>query len=123
MNHAEMREWKERLLALRASLRGDVHQMADAVLNDSRSKTVVNTSRMPIHMADVGTDAFEREFTIRLIENEEGTLDQVEAALERIENGTYGNCAECGARIPKARLKAIPYATFCVKCASQWEMS
>ena len=123
MDQAEMKEWKARLLTLRARLRGEVHQMADAALNNGRTKAIDSTSRMPIHMADLGTDGFEREFTIRLMESEEDTLGQIEASLERIEDGTYGNCEECGARIPKARLKAIPYANFCVRCASQLELS
>jgi DnaK suppressor protein len=76
---------------------------------------------MPIHMADLGTDAFEQEFTLSLMKNEEETLGRIEASLERIEDGTYGSCEECGAKIPKARLGAIPYVALCVKCASQSE--
>jgi hypothetical protein len=68
-----------------------------------------------------GTDNFEREFTLSLVESEEDTLGRIEASLERIEDGTYGDCGECGAKIPKARLNAIPYAILCVKCASQSE--
>jgi DnaK suppressor protein len=76
---------------------------------------------MPIHMADVGTDNYEQEFTLSLLENEESTLDAVEAALERIETGVYGTCAECGKVIPKTRLNAIPFTPYCVKCASKLE--
>ena len=121
MNHADMRAYKERLLVLRARLRGDVSQMADAALKNNRAEDNGDLSRMPIHMADLGTDNFEREFTLSLMESEEDTLGRIEASLERIENGTYGDCGECGAKIPKARLNAIPYATLCVKCASQSE--
>jgi DnaK suppressor protein len=76
---------------------------------------------MPIHMADLGTDNFEQEFTLSLMENEETTLAHIDAALERIEEGAYGNCLECEARIPKTRLNAIPYTPHCVKCASKLE--
>ena len=92
--------------------------MANAALDEGHMKASGNVARMPIHMADLGTDAFEREFTIRLMENDEDTLGQIETSLERIEDGTYGICDECGARLPKARLRAIPYAACCVKCAS-----
>jgi RNA polymerase-binding transcription factor DksA len=95
--------------------------MADGALNSSRSEANGDLSRMPIHMADLGTDNFERDFTLSLMESEEDTLGRIEASLERIEGGTYGDCEECGAKIPKARLSAIPYATLCVKCASQSE--
>ena len=118
MDRAEMRVWREKLLALRARLRGEVSQLANAALDEGHMKASGNVARMPIHMADLGTDAFEREFTIRLMENDEDTLEQIEASLERIEDGIYGMCDECGARLPKARLEAIPYTTLCVKCAS-----
>jgi DnaK suppressor protein len=72
-------------------------------------------------MADVGSDNFEQEFTLSLMENEEETLDLIEAAIERIEEGVYGSCQECGGRIPKTRLNAIPFTPYCVKCASKLE--
>ena len=121
MKKADMKVYKERLIQLRLRLRGDVHAMADAALNKTRSEASGDLSFMPIHMADVGTDNYEQEFTLSLLENEEGVLDLIENALERIEDGTYGTCAECGGRIPKTRLNAIPYTPYCVKCASKLE--
>jgi len=121
MKKADLKVYKNRLLSLRARLRGDVNQMADAALKKSRSEANGDLSSMPIHMADIGSDNFEQEFTLSLMENEEGTLDQIEASLERIEEGTYGQCEECGVKIPKTRLNAIPYATLCVKCVSRQE--
>jgi DnaK suppressor protein len=121
MKKTDLQSYKERLLALRARLRGDVTQMADAALNKRRSEANGDLSSMPIHMADIGTDNFEQEFTLSLMQSEEETLDLIEASLERIEEGTYGQCEECGVRIPKTRLNAIPYATLCVKCATQQE--
>ena len=118
---AELKEYKERLLGLRARLRGDVSQMADAALKKNRSEGNGDLSSMPIHMADLGSDNFEQEFTLSLMETEEGTLGNIEAALERLEDGTYGVCEECGVKIPKKRLNAIPYALMCVKCASMSE--
>ena len=118
-----MKTYKERLLALRSRLRGDVDQMADAALKKSRSEANGDLSSMPIHMADIGSDNFEQEFTLSLMETEEGTLGLIEASLERIEDGTYGQCEECGVKIPKTRLNAIPYASLCVKCASRAEQA
>jgi RNA polymerase-binding protein DksA len=119
MKKAELKVYKDRLLALRARLRGDVSQMADAALKKNRMESNGDLSSMPIHMADIGSDAYEQEFTLSLMETEEGTLDAIETALERIEDGSYGECEECGVKIPKARLNAIPYSTMCVKCADQ----
>jgi DnaK suppressor protein len=106
---------RNNLLALRARLMGDVNQMADAALKDA------NAVRMPSEMADVGTDAYEQELTLDLLGNEKEVLEQIDAALARIEDGSYGRCEACGKGIAKARLDAIPYAALCVKCASQQE--
>ena len=103
------------LVHLRARFLGDVSQMADAALQDS------NVVRMPSDMADVGTDAFEQELTLDLLGNEKKVLEQIDAALKRIEDGSYGRCEECGRNISKARLAAIPYAALCVRCAAKAE--
>ncbi len=121
MKKAELKVYKERLLSLRSRLRGDVTQMADAALKKNRMDGGGEISSMPIHMADLGSDNYEQEFTLSLMENEEGTLDLIELALERIEDSTYGLCEECGAKIPKLRLNALPYAPLCVKCAGHTE--
>ena len=121
MKKADMKVYRERLLALRARLRGDVTQMADSALNKNRMEASGDLSSMPIHMTDIGSDNYEQEFTLSLMETEEDTLDAIEASLERIEEGTYGKCEECGGVIPKTRLNAIPYASHCIKCQQQLE--
>jgi RNA polymerase-binding transcription factor DksA len=121
MKKAEAKEYKAQLLALRARLRGDVTQLADAALKKNRAEANGDLSSMPIHMADLGSDNFEQEFTLSLMENDEMTLDAIEGALERIDAGSYGDCEECGSKIPKTRLQAIPYTALCVKCASAME--
>jgi RNA polymerase-binding transcription factor DksA len=113
--------FKEKLLQLRARLRGDVSAMADATLKRTRTESSGDLSSMPIHMADIGSDNFDQEFTLSLMENDEGTLELIERALERIEEGTYGSCTECGGRIPKTRLNAIPYTPHCIKCATEFQ--
>ena len=119
MKKSEAKPYKKLLLHLRGRLRGDVTTMADAALNKTRSESSGDLSSMPIHMADMGSDNFEQEFTLSLMESEEGMLEQIEVALERIEEGVYGLCVECDGKILKARLQAIPYTPYCVKCASK----
>ncbi len=121
MKSAELQAYKDQLLVLRARLRGDVSNLADSALRKSRTEANGDLSSMPIHMADIGSDNYEQEFTLSLMENDGGTLAQIEASLERIEEGSYGHCEECGVKIPKSRLNAIPYATLCVRCAEQQE--
>lgn len=120
MKKSDMKVYKERLLAIRARLRGDVSAMADAALRKSGSEGAEATS-MPIHMAELGSENFEQEFTLSLMEAEEDTLDLIEEAIERVEQGNYGKCVECGGNIPKLRLNAIPYTPVCIKCAEAME--
>jgi RNA polymerase-binding protein DksA len=121
MNKADVQAFKERLLMLRSRLRGDVTQLAESALKKNRTQSNGDLSSMPIHMADIGSDNFEQEFTLSLIESDGNTLAKIEAALDRVEDGSYGLCEECGAKIPKQRLLAVPYATMCIKCASRTE--
>jgi RNA polymerase-binding transcription factor DksA len=119
MKRTEAKEFKNMLLSLRSRLRGDVSALANAALRKPRSEAAGDLSSMPIHMADIGTDAFEQEFTLSLMEHDGSALDQIEAALVRIEDGLYGVCVECEAKIPKARLQVLPHTPHCVKCAEK----
>ena len=96
--------------------------MADAVLEKTLMQAHGDQSAMPIHMADIGTDNFEREFTLTLMESTDQILEQIEETLECIEDGAYGICQKCDAKISKTRLNAIPYTIHCVGCASQLEL-
>ena len=92
-------------------------QMEDNALNKDHSKT----TSMPTSMAELGSDNFDQELTLDLLGNNKDALDQINAALERFEDGSYGRCETCDGKIPKARLEAIPYAAQCVRCASKQE--
>jgi len=117
MTKTDLTLQRERLLALRARLQGDMTQMEDNALNKDHHQA----TSMPNHMAELGSGNFDREFTLSLLGSEKNALDKIEAAIERIENGSYGACEICGAKIPKSRLDAVPYAAECVQCASQQE--
>jgi DnaK suppressor protein len=121
MKKADMKVYKERLLGLRSRLRGDMTAMADSALRKTRLQASGDLSSMPIHMAELGSDNFEQEFTLSLMATEEGTLEAIELALERIEDSVYGKCTECGGVIPKTRLNAIPYTPLCIKCVEARE--
>lgn len=119
MKKVEMKAFREKLVQLRARLRGDVTALANAALRKTRSEASGDLSSMPIHMADIGSDNFEQEFTLSLMENDDETLGLIESAIERIEDGVFGTCVECDGVISKARLNAIPYTPYCIKCASK----
>ncbi len=111
-NHTDV--YRTHLLQLQARLRGEMGRMADAALSQGRSET----SSLPIHMADLGSDNFEQELTLSLVGSEKEALEKIEAALERIADGSYGKCEDCGKRIPEPRLEALPYTAVCVQCAA-----
>ena len=121
MKKSEMKPFKELLLAMRSRLRGDVDGLAEAALSKSRTEGNGDLSSMPIHMADIGSDAFEQEFTLSTMQTEQETLDAIESALERVEDRSYGLCEDCSKAITKTRLKAIPHTTLCIHCASERE--
>src|SRR5690349_11380988 len=78
MNRAEMNEYKDRLLALRARMAGDVNQLHENSLRKSRSEANGDLSSMPIHMADIGSDNYEQEFSLSLMENEGVALAKIQ---------------------------------------------
>ena len=115
---AELETYKSRLIALRDRIRGDVSTMADGALSQSRSEAAGDLSVMPLHMADIGTDNFEKEQSLSFIQSDHATLKLIEEALVRIKDGTYGICEDCGAVIPKVRLNVLPYTASCVHCVN-----
>ena len=116
----DVQSFRKALLGLRSRLMGDLDQLTDEALGPESSG---NLSNMPLHMADVGTEAYEQEFTLGLIENEQTTLDEINLALERIERGGFGLCQECNEPIARPRLQALPYAKHCIECARKLEGS
>jgi DnaK suppressor protein len=109
----EIEKFKSLLLEKRRELLSNVSYMEIDALREERS----DLSTMPIHMADLGTDSYEQEFTLELMDGERKVIADIDYALSRIEEGTYGVCEIGGEAIPKQRLEAIPWARFCVSCA------
>jgi DnaK suppressor protein len=96
---------------------GDITSMeAESLL-----RQISDLSRLPTNLADLGTDNYEMENTIGLMDSERKLLGEIDGALNRIEDGTYGICQGSGKPIPKDRLEAIPWAKYCVEYASLLE--
>ncbi len=107
--------FKQLLLDKRREILGDVTHMENEALGKNRSDAAGDLSMMPIHMADIGTDNYEQEFTLGLVAGERETLKEIDEALERIRNGTFGNCLATHKPIAKDRLKAKPWARHCIQ--------
>jgi DnaK suppressor protein len=114
---SELEEFKEMLLEKRKSLVGDMNGMESEALRTSRQDAGGDLSIMPDHPANIATDNFEQEFTLGLLESERTLLTEINDALERIDNGTFGICMGTGQAIGKPRLKARPWAKFCIEYA------
>jgi len=123
MSPSETNVYRQQLTAMRSQLRGDVSHLTGEALRTNGGEASGSLSNTPIHMADLGTDNFEQEFTLSLIENEEDRLKEINSALDRIDHGTFGKCEECQKPIPKARLQAVPYTRHCVECARKLQQS
>src|SRR5580704_2458719 len=126
LKKTELTEFKSALLSLQARIRGDVQQLTREALDRSDGG---GESKSPTHIAELGTQTFEQDFSLRVAESDQDVLAEIEAALKRIDAGTFGACLACleegktaaKALIPKARLKAIPYAKNCVECERKRE--
>ena len=123
MKVADMRAYRKVLELMRSRLRGDVTTMTDAALGTTSDEPNGHSSSTPTHLADIGSDAYEQEFTLTLMENEEETLQLVEEALSRIRQKTFGVCVDCDGTITKKRLEALPYARRCIRCAEKLEQN
>ncbi|MEY3142708.1 MAG: ral stress protein [Planctomycetota bacterium] len=111
LSKKELDEYRTLLLAKRRQLVGMLSGMEDEALRSSGG----NLSNMPVHMADMGSDVYEQDFTLGMAENERALLDEIDAALQRIEDKTYGVCQMTGKPISKARLDAKPWAKYTIE--------
>ncbi|MFB3894003.1 MAG: TraR/DksA family transcriptional regulator [Phycisphaerae bacterium] len=114
---AELEEFRQMLLEKRKSIVGDMNGMENEALRTSRQDAGGDLSLMPDHPANIATDNFEQEFTLGLLESERTLLTEINEALERIDAGTFGICLGTGQAIGKARLKARPWAKYCIEYA------
>ena len=114
-----VRGQKEKLLQLRDAM---VDSMAGVAKDNLRSRAEGSeASAFGMHQADAGSDAYDRDFALSLLSQEQDALYEIDQALKRIELGTYGVCEMSGKPIMHARLEAIPFARFTVECQSQLE--
>ena len=105
------------LLAMRGRILGAAQDIVDGDTDDSELSSAAGDQ----HLADHASEMLDREVDESLEENAEGIVQEIDAALRRIEDGTYGTCIRCGNPIPEERLAAVPYAVLCVSCKREEE--
>jgi RNA polymerase-binding transcription factor DksA len=119
MTKNEIESYRRRLLELKKRLGAQLSDLEEQGLRGVGGEASGSLSNVPIHLADLGTDTFEEEINLDLMENEDRILTEINDALDRIEEGTFGRCENCQKEIPRERLDALPYARYCVECARQ----
>jgi RNA polymerase-binding transcription factor DksA len=110
---------KDRLLHLRDSLLDSMSGVAKDTLRARAEGS--EASAFGMHQADAGSDAYDRDFALSLLSQEQDALYEIEEALKRIDAGTYGVCEMSGEKIAQARLEALPFARYTVECQAQFE--
>jgi RNA polymerase-binding protein DksA len=116
LSRKELTHYRNLLVLKRKEIIGDLDAMEEAALTSGG-----NLSHMPIHMADIGTDTYDQDFMLGLAESERQRLREIDEALGRIQNKTYGICQMTGNEIPKARLDAKPWAKYTIEAARELE--
>ncbi len=114
----DLEQYRQMLLMRRRELVGDMSSMEHEALRSSQGS---NLSSLPLHMADMGTDNYEQEFTLGLVEKDRVLLREINIALAKIQDGTYGTCEGTGQPISKARLEAQPWAKYSIEHARKME--
>lgn len=121
MAKAELKKYKELLLKEREKIGGGLNHIAQDTLKTSQRDASGDLSGYSFHMADMASDNYEVEFSLGRASDDQDVLYAIDEALKRVEDGTYGNCPQCGKQIPKKRLKAIPHTELCITCQGKNE--
>ena len=117
MRKAALEKCKQSLTEIRDRLAGEVNRLIEAV--PQKANGGGDLSHVPTHNADRDSEGLDGE--LEVIHNEETLLEDVREALNRIDQGTYGVCQECGDEVGEARLEALPYTPYCINCAHKFE--
>ena len=121
MNKRDAQKWKKALNEERSKLTEQLRNVEQGLLKKSQRDSTGDLSGYSFHMADVGTDNFDRDVSLAHASTDQRIVYEVDEALKRIDEGTYGICQACNRQIKKDRLKAVPYARLCIQCKSKEE--
>mgnify|MGYP001566103928 CR=1 FL=1 len=120
MDKKRLAVYRKLILKMRENILHDIKNMT-VTESGSAKDSSVDVSSHALHMADVATDMYDREFNLGLASNDRELLSRLKDALQRIQEKTYGRCTDCKKSIPVARLKAIPYTEYFLKCQEKLE--
>jgi RNA polymerase-binding transcription factor DksA len=119
MNKKDLQRFRHQLEDLTNRMQSNISSETEQAHGAGIIPAVGELSNAPMHLGDLGTEEYLRDINAVLLENETYLVNEAIAALGRIQNGTFGTCANCGCEIPRERLEALPYARYCTACAEQ----
>lgn len=120
-NKKELTGFKKIIADKKEEILDGIKHISDDTLKKSQKDAAGDISGYAYHMADVATDTYDREFSLGLASNDRALLYELDDALKKIEEGSFGICEQCKTIISKTRLRVIPQARFCVKCQEKKE--
>lgn len=120
-NKKELDYFRKLILKNKEKILDEIKRISEDTLKKSQKDAAGDISGYTYHMADVASDTYDREFSLGLASNERQSLYELDDAIKKIEEGTFGICEECKSVITKTRLKAVPFARLCVKCQEKKE--
>lgn len=122
MKHEAIEKYRQRLIDMGTRLKEDESGVIDEALRQSGGEASGGLSNVPMHLADLSSEAFEQEMSASLLTNGRQIQMEVADALDRIDNGTFGKCQQCSCDINGNRLRAVPFTRYCVECAENAEI-
>jgi RNA polymerase-binding protein DksA len=117
----DLNDYKKLISKRKSEIMDDIDHISADTLKKSQKDASGDISGYTFHMADVATDTYDREFSLGIASNERQLIYELDDALKRIDEGTFGACEDCKSLIAKTRLKAIPYARLCLNCQQKRE--
>ncbi len=121
MTKVELEKYKKLLLKKKEEILQAMKRIEEDTLSRSQRDASGDLSGYTLHMADIATDSYDREFSLGLASNAQQILYEIEEALKRVKEKGFGNCLACEKPIPKKRLRALPYASLCIECQAKEE--
>jgi RNA polymerase-binding protein DksA len=116
MLKADLSAFKKLILKKKEDIIDHIREISEETVKKSQKDASGDISSYTYHMADVATDNYDREFSMGRVSEDREFLFELDDALKRIEDGSFGICEDCGALVSKTRLKAVPSARLCIKC-------
>ena len=115
LSKEQLKQFRQLLITERAKFANEIRSIAQDAAKSPREASG-DLSAYTVHMADMAADTYERELSMNMVSAEQEILYQIDDALKRMDDGSYGSCLECHQPVSMSRLKAVPYASLCIEC-------